>query len=354
MKWFLDLTTRGKLFAGFGTMIVFLAIVIATAYMGIAAIQVSQKRLYQEDFANAMDLMSLRTQQNGVRVALLNMMLLARQSDREIWHQDIKQRSRLIAETTQRLLERNRDEAYLAGRLEELQTIREAFAQTRDDELIPLIYGDRTDEARALAAGIQEERYREMRTIAQELGDAAVESARAAVTESQRRTEQAVRLFIVVGSAAVGLGLVLVLLLDRIIAVPLRAIAGVARRVAIGDLTVDAPPDDHADEVGDLARAFRAMVENLRQTMREINEGVGVLASSASEILATTTQVASGAVETATAVSETTATVEEVKQTAQLASQKAKYVSDSAQKASQVSVNGRKSVDEAIQGMSHI
>lgn len=91
MKWFLDFTTRGKLFAGFGLMIAFLATVIVTAYLGISAIQASQKSLYQEDFANALDLMSLRAEQNGVRVALLNMMLVTEQSDRKIWHQDIKQ-----------------------------------------------------------------------------------------------------------------------------------------------------------------------------------------------------------------------------------------------------------------------
>ena len=354
MKWFLDLTTRSKLFVGFGMLIVFLATVIATAYMGIAAIQASQKRLYQQDFANALDLMSLRAEQNGVRVALLNMMVLARQSDREIWHQDIKQRSQLIAKTTQHLLERNRNEVRLSGRLEELKMIREAFAQTRDEQLIPLIYANRIDEARALAVGLQEDRYRKMRAIAQELGDAAVERARAAVAESEQRTTQTVRLFIVVGIVAMGLGLAMVLLLNRIIAAPLRAIAGIAGQVAAGDLTVNVPPDDRADEVGDLARTFRAMVGNLRRTTREINEGVGVLASSSSEILATTTQVASGAAETAAAVSETTATVEEVKQTAQLASQKAKYVAESAQKAASVSRAGRKSVEDAIQGMNRI
>lgn len=234
MKWFLDLTTRGKLFAGFGLMIVFLATVIATAYTGIAAIQASQKSLYQEDFANALDLMSLR-------VALLNMMLLARQSDREIWHQDIKLRSKQIAEITQRLLERNRNEARLSGRLEQLKTVREAFTQTRDDQLIPLIYANKTDEARALAAGIQEERYRTMRAIAQELGDAAVENARTAVAESERRTEQTVRLFIVVGIVAMGLGLAMVLFLNRIIAAPLRAISDIAGRVAAGDLPPTSP-----------------------------------------------------------------------------------------------------------------
>jgi methyl-accepting chemotaxis protein len=91
-----------------------------------------------------------------------------------------------------------------------------------------------------------------------------------------------------------------------------------------------------------------------RAITRQLRESVTQLASSAAEILATTTQVASGAAETATAVSETTATVEEVKQTALLASQKAKYVSESAQKVAQVSQAGRKSVEEATQGMQRI
>ena len=354
MKWFLDLATRGKLFVGFGLMLAFLAIVIVTAYLGISAIQVSQKNLYQRDFANAVDLLKLRTDQNGIRAALLSMLLATERSDQEPWHQEIKERKAEIAETVRQLQERNRNDSRLSGRIEEVKSISEAYAQTRDAELIPLIYANKTDQARTLAGGIQEQRYRKLRDIAQELGNLAVEQARAAVAASEQRTGQAVRLFIGIGIAAILLGLAMVLLLNRIIAVPLRAIAGIAVQVADGDLTVSVPTDKRADEVGDLARAFRAMVEKLLQTTREINEGVSVLASSSSEILATTTQVAAGAAETATAVSETTATVEEVKQTAQLASQKARYVSDSAQKAANVSQAGRKSVEEAVQGMHHI
>lgn len=48
MKWFLDLTTRRKLLVSFGLMIVFLAIVIATAYSGMTAMHESQKSLYLE------------------------------------------------------------------------------------------------------------------------------------------------------------------------------------------------------------------------------------------------------------------------------------------------------------------
>jgi len=354
MKWFLDRTMRGKLFVCFGLIFVLMAWVIATAYTGITAIRGSQDRLYQEDFANAVDLLDLRSDQNGVRAALLSMMMVTKRSDQEIWHQEIKERSKEIIENTQRLLQRNRNNPTLSGKIEELKAVREAFAQTRDAELIPLIYAGKAEEVKAVALGIQEERYRKMRAIAQELGNAAVKEARAAVADSEQRAEQTVRFFVAVGIVALLLAVAMVLFLNRIIAVPLSTISGIAGQVASGDLTVNAPQDDRADEVGALARAFRAMLENLRRMTRELYEGVGVLASSSSEILATTTQVASSAAETAAAVSETTATVEEVKQTAQVASQKAKYVSESAQKVAQVSQSGRKSVEDAIQGMHQI
>jgi len=354
MKWFLNLTTRNKLFLGFGLMIAFLAIVIATAYRGIATIQASQHSLYQKEFANTVDLMTMRSDENGVRAALLEMLVATTRADQESWHQDIKERSKEISVTTQRLLERNRNDSSLLTQLEELDKIREAFAQTRDNQLIPLIYAGKKEQAKTLGQGVQLKRYNKMRDIASALCDSASEKARAAVAESELVAERTIYQFAMVGGLAILLAVAMALLISQIIAVPLQMISGIAGKVASGDLTVSIPAGHRTDEVGELLRAFGAMLEGLRKLMREINEGVGVLASSSSEILATTTQVASGAAETAASVSETTATVEEVKQTAQLASQKARSVSDSAQKASQVSQNGRKSVEEAMQGMQRI
>jgi len=354
MKWFLNLTTRNKLFLGFGLMIAFLAIVIATAYRGIATIQASQHSLYQKEFANAVDLLNLRSDENGMRADLLSMMTLATRSDRETWQQDIKQRSKEVAEGTRHLLERNNNDPQLLARIEELNSIREKFAQVRDAQIIPLIYAGKSEQARALVLGAQEERYQRIRTIAQELGDAAVEKARTAVAESELVAERTIYQFAMVGGLAILLAVAMALLISQIIAVPLQMISGIAGKVASGDLTASIPTEHRTDEVGKLLRAFGTMLEGLRKLMREINEGVGVLASSSSEILATTTQVASGAAETAASVSETTATVEEVKQTAQLASQKARSVSDSAQKAAQISQSGRKSVEESMQGMQRI
>ena len=131
----------------------------------------------------------------------------------------------------------------------------------------------------------------------------------------------------------------------------LKDMAGMAQKIAAGI----SPRGSYAlSEADVLGKAFAEMATNLRLMTRELREGIGMLGTSASEILATTTQIASGAAQTATGVSETTTTVEEVKQTAQVASQKAKSVLEGAQRSVQISQTGRKSVEETLAGMNRI
>lgn len=354
MKWFLDLATRTKLFIGFGLMIVFFAIVIEKAYEGISAIKASQRSLSEMDFSNVKDLMLMRTHENGIRAASLDMLLVSRQSDRDLWHQDIKQRSEEIDSAMQRLRERNKNNEKFIAKLEELGSVRNAFRQTRDNQVIPMIYSGKIEDAQKLVLGVQVDRYRQMRDITTELGDESIRDANERIMKSEKGALESVRSFGVVGIAAFIFAVAIVFFLNRIIAIPLKEISVLAGKVASGDLTINISSDNRMDEVGVLSRTFSKLVENLREINKEIKEGANALASSASEILATTTQVASGATETATAVSETTTTVEEVKQTALVSSQKAKYVSESAQKSAQVTMTGKKSVEETVEGMNRI
>jgi methyl-accepting chemotaxis protein len=354
MKWLLNLSTRAKLFLSFGVMIIFQVIGMVTAYTGIIAIQESQKRLYEEEFTTAVDLKDIRSKQNAIMAASLAMLLVAQRSEQEALHREIEEQTKENTETLKRLVERTPSDPELRSRLEEFMPIRTTFTETRETQLIPLIYEGKLEDAKKLALGIQTERNNQMRAIANELIERAVERARAAVTRSEQRVNESARLFVIVGMIVLLLGVTMALFLNRIIAAPLREISGVAKRIASGDLTVGIASKPRADEVGTLAQSFRRMVESLRGVTGEILEGVSVLGSSASEILATTTQIATGAAETASAVSETTATVEEIRQTAQVASQKAKYVSESAQKAAHVSQSGRQSVEAAIEAMNRI
>jgi methyl-accepting chemotaxis protein len=331
-----------------------LAVVTITAYMGITAIQESQKILYERELTIAVDLEELRSNQHANRAAQLMMVMLTKRSDQEVRHQQIKGRSRENGEIMARLLARGRSDPQQLRRLEEFEVIRSAFQETRETQTIPLIYAGKIDEAKELFLGIQAERDDKMQAIANDLVDEAKERARTAIAQSEQAATQAVLISVTVGVLALLVSLLMVALLSRLIANPLKAISGMSEQIAAGDLTVAVPVDHRADEVGALTQTFRRMVENLRDVTRELREGVNVLASAASEILAATTQVASGAAETATAVSQTTTTVEEVKQTAEVSSQKARYVSESAQKAAQVSHDGRKSVEDAVEGMKHI
>lgn len=85
-----------------------------------------------------------------------------------------------------------------------------------------------------------------------------------------------------------------------------------------------------------------------------LRETTGVLASSAAEILAATTQQASGASESSAAVTETVTTVEEVTQTAEQATQRARAVADSSQRASEIGKAGRRAVDDSVSGMAAV
>ena len=213
-------------------------------------------------------------------------------------------------------------------------------------------------------------------------------------SEHEKTRARSTEMTIIIGTASAFILLGLAgFLITRNISGPLREISGAAEKIAGGDLAVNISSNGRTDEVGVLAQTFSrmttslqgmadvarkiasrdlrvqvirqsekdvlgdaliAMVDNLRQTTSELTEGVNVLSSSGSEILASTAQVASGAAEVGTAIAQTTSTIEEVKQTALVSSQKAKSVSESAQKAVQTAQAGRKSVDASLDGMKRI
>ena len=353
MNWFLNLQTRSKLLIGFGLIIVLLAAITVTASRSITSIEASQKRLFERDFTDAVDLTELRAHQNRQRADVLQMMMETNRPAQEAMGKDIEEYGKKSNQLIQQIFDQAKDRPILLSRLHELEALRKEFQQGRD-EAIALISGGKIAEAKVLTLGIQAERFEKIRDIQIELAGIARNDAATALKASEQEARMAHHLFVILGTLSFLLATGLVFLLNAVIARPLREISVVAGRIASGDLTVTIPSNTRIDEVGILSRTFGTMIDNLRRSTAELSEGVNVLAASASEILASTTQVASSAVETGTAISETTSTVEEVKQTAQVSSQKAKYVSDTAQKASQVAVAGRNSVDASIEGMKKI
>jgi methyl-accepting chemotaxis protein len=79
-----------------------------------------------------------------------------------------------------------------------------------------------------------------------------------------------------------------------------------------------------------------------------------VLATSAAEILSTTTQQASGATESLAAVTQTAATVDQVVQTADQSAERARTVASTAQRAADIGRQGRDAVDATVTAMEEV
>lgn len=147
---------------------------------------------------------------------------------------------------------------------------------------------------------------------------------------------------------------IVAIVIVRDITIPLRESTELAERIAGGDLSKSSDIIKRQDEIGALFKAFDKMIVSLREINQEIVEGVNVITSASSEIMASTAQVASGSMETSMAISETTSSVEEVKQSALMASEKARAVSEMTKETVQISESGLKSVEQSLVGMNLI
>lgn len=353
MTWFLNWTTRTKLFFGFGLITALLIISITTAYRIISSIQQSQAALVEKDFSMVVDLLEIRAFENRLRAKFLEMSMKTERSDQEALEHDIRIYSSKVDERVQRLTTLGRDKPKFLAGIDELKSTIAIYRQVREKQFA-LIYEGKPELARQLSLGIQEQHHEKIREIARVLGDDVRDRAWAAAARSQAQVRKSLHLFVIAGMFAMLLAVTMTLFLNWIIVNPLKEIATAMESLASGELVINLPINDRRDELGILAQNFRKMVKNQRKIIQEIGDAVNILTSVSDEILAMTKQVSSGSAETATALHQTVGTVEEVKQTVQLASEKAMQVSDSAQKTVQISRSGQHAVEEMIAEMEHI
>ncbi len=84
--------------------------------------------------------------------------------------------------------------------------------------------------------------------------------------------------------------------LTRSIATPVATVLAHLNQIGEGDLSKDAPGSlqSRGDEIGDLARGTQRMTESLRKMIGDISAGIGVLSSSSTTLIATSTEMTHG------------------------------------------------------------
>ena len=91
---------------------------------------------------------------------------------------------------------------------------------------------------------------------------------------------------------SLGLSVVLGVVITRSIAGPIKDSVEFSNLLAQGDFSQDVPEisRQRGDEMGDLARAFHSLADNMRKLLREVTGGVQTIAASATELSAVSNQ----------------------------------------------------------------
>ena len=109
---------------------------------------------------------------------------------------------------------------------------------------------------------------------------------------------------IVLAAAALLVGLVLIRRMAGMIAQPITRIADGARRIADGDLTLESLDENSGDEIGEVAKAFNRMVQDLKGMIGRIHGAAQEVSSAGEQMAATASQVSAATRQIAAAMQE--------------------------------------------------
>lgn len=145
---------------------------------------------------------------------------------------------------------------------------------------------------------------------------------------------------------AVVAGVIVAGTMSRRIARALQQVVDTAKRIASGDLRGESIHVGTRDEIGELAGAFNAMREGLREMARQIQEATENLTTSTAEMATSTREQAAAAKEQATTVQEISSTLKEISESGAQIEERARHVSLEAESTSSTGAAGTQAAQE--------
>ena len=456
MKWIQNLSTKSKLFLGFGLMVAIIASLVLIAISTLNSIAQEEKLNHEFYYQDVVNMIEIKSGINHNRERMFELMDTQDPAKRKTRRNDIKDRDSLIDQQLEWSAKLNENDTTGTRLLKSLRSHLEEYRKTRDEQ-IQLVLAGKIKEAKALGLGIQDGRSEQIRLDAMANQKDSDKKFNEQIRRSENQISAASTLFVVLGIIATILSLLTGLVvirditksmenlnkasqyarslieasLDPLVTISAEGkitdvnettikVTGVSREELMGtdfsnyftepekaragyrevfekgfvtdypltlrhrsgkqidvlynasvykdiagrvlgvfaaarDVTAQKQAEEALRKVhAELEIRVEERTGELAKVVQNVREAVAVLATSASEVLASTTQIASGAAETASATGETSTTVEEVKQTSHLVNKKAKYVADSSQNALKVSATGKKAVEETVEAMNNI
>ncbi|WP_307729088.1 methyl-accepting chemotaxis protein [Massilia sp. IC2-476] len=346
-----------RLIAGFLVLTLLGAIVAAIGIFNMSKMNERTKALYEKELLGI----------SYVKEANINLIYVGRTLRNVMLASSDQQRQAALAklEADSGLLKSNLDKARALFYTEKGKRV---FAQveadvneyqTRVAQAVALVKTDALQESRASidylfgtvapAANAADNRMTELSKLKEENAVAAAEDA-ASLYQSSRT----MMLLLVLGSAAVGVGLGV--LITRSLTRQLGgepAYAGdIASRIAGGDLTVEVALRD--GDKSSMLFAMKRMRDSLAQIVGEVRHGTDAIASASSQIATGNLDLSSRTEEQASSLEETASSMEELTSTVQQNADNARQANGLAATASEVAGRGGMVVSQVVDTMASI
>jgi methyl-accepting chemotaxis protein len=352
MKWFANRKISSKLFMGFGVVLV---VAIAVGVVGIVNIQsvaTNSTVMYKNMTVPIAELTNVVTAFERTRVNLRDMVLYTDATK--------------IAEAQQSTEERRAEADASLEKFSALiisDKVREAYndllearTQYREyaDKITTLVNDRKGIEADLLIKSdafiAVEQAYQDciLKLVEMKREDAdEKESANTSLANDSVMTTMAV---LVAGAL---LAILIAIYISRLISGSMKKIIFAADRIAEGDLTAEIDIETK-DEIGELARAFKKMSDNLDEVLTGINAASEQVSSGAGQLSESSAALSQGASEQASSIEELTASLEQISSQTQLNAQNASQANKLASAAQTNAQQGNEQMREMLSAMEGI
>ena len=220
-----------------------------------------------------------------------------------------------------------------------------AFRETRDKELIPLILAGKTKQAMVIARGVQSERYNSFDASTKEAVDHVRDENQPLVAQIKRESNIIQWSFIVASGCLVVFLIVVALFLSKTIISPIVLVTDRSHQMAQGDFTRASIRGRNRDEIGRLIDNFSAMSGKVGEIVSHIKVSIMSLTSSSDELSTTAENLNKGAEDQARQSKQVTEATKQMSQTTMDIAQNTGQAADAAKNSSMTASEGKKIVE---------
>ncbi|MEW6739434.1 MAG: methyl-accepting chemotaxis protein [Nitrospirota bacterium] len=355
---FKDMSLKKKLYIVFGALIGFAVIGISIGQIFFNRVQVGGDAYAQieKSMIVADDIARQRYNLTLVRSKLLSMMIEKDREKLEDIKDDIEDMTERIDELFDKIA-KSLSAANLSAESPSIAKAREAwnaFKDTRDKELIPLIFAGNIEKAKEIAGGIQAERYN---TILEETGHT-VEKARANVPKMVGALKKEGKIvgwsFVAGGVVFVALLVLIAKFLSSSVISPVALVSQKSRAMADGDFSAADIEINRKDEIGmmlkdftTMSRRITAIIGDIKADMQNLLSSSGALSTTAEDLSRSANEQSLQAQQVATAATEMSQTIMDV-------AKNAAQAADASRNSSEEATKGKSVVEKTTHGMYNI